>query len=38
MTDGHEIRECYIEAMKAADNGDYSKIIAFMNEYPDRNT
>lgn len=38
MTDGHEIRECYIEAMKAADNGDYSKIIAFMNEYLDRNT
>ena len=33
ITTGHEIRVRYIEAMKAADQEDYRKLIRFMEEH-----
>jgi Fic-DOC domain mobile mystery protein B len=32
MSQGHEIREQYINAMKKADQGDYSELIRFIEE------
>jgi len=32
MSHGHEVRSQYIQAMKEADQGDFSKLIRFMED------